>query len=329
MVKRRTFLAGIGGVAVAGSAAAYLLTREDARKEKTFKPPLQTENRLFRYVPDTGELTMMPGAYGTSNFLPSIAYGEGAVWTGDVVLHHVDPDDGSEGDPIELHGTRAWLYDITIGFRDVWAVNNYGLHRFDPGGDDLLGFRAIPGSARTVAIGFGSVWVGDARGALFRVEPSRKLPILATLQVGDVLSGVTMTDEAVWVSDEFGALIPIDPSVDHQQEAIAIGGSPKGLAATSDRLWTVDPQAESVTVVDIETRKPIKQIPVGGQPIDVAAGLGAVWVADFEGRIVRIDAAALSAVDNKSVGGPVAALAIDEDNGVIWLRTGGTRLTIL
>jgi class 3 adenylate cyclase/streptogramin lyase len=330
LVKRRTFLTGIGGVAVAGLAAAYLLTRQDTRRGKTVDPPLSTDNRLFRYVPDTDELTMMPGVYASGDYNPSIAVGEGAVWTGDFVLHHVDPDDGSEGDPIDLLVGGAvggeFVYDIAIGFDDVWVTTGAGLHRIDPGDGEQLGFRALSmGRAGTVAIGFGGVWVGNGSGTLFRVEPSRTLPTLETLPVGAVVSGVVAAGGLIWVSDEFGALVPVDPSLNRMQEPVTVGGTPIGLAATSDRLWTVDSGGQSVTVVDFETRELLRSIPVGGKPVDVATGLGAVWVADSEGRIVRIDTTLLSAVHDKVVGGPVAALAIDEDNGEIWLRTGGSR----
>ena len=252
------------------------------------------------------------------------------MWTGDFVLHHVDPDDGSEGDPIVLlsaAGGGEFVFGVTTGFDDVWAATGAGLHRIDPGDDEELGFRALPmARAGTVVIGFGSVWVGNGSGTLFRVEPSRTLPILETLPVGDVVSGVVAAGGLIWVSDEFGALVPVDPSLDRVQEPVPVGGSPKGLAATSDRLWAVDTTGQNVTVVDIETREEIRSIPVGGKPVDVAAGLEAVWVADHEGRIVRIDTAVLSVVDDKPVGGPVTSLAVDEEEGVIWLRTGGSRL---
>ena len=329
LVKRRTFLAGIGGVVVAGSAAAYLLTRRQT-PEKTVDPTVPTDNRLFRYDPDTDELTPMPGVYASGDYNPTIAVGEGAVWTGDFVLHHVDPDDGSEGDPIDLlvggAGAGEFVFGVTIGFDDVWVASGAGLHRIDPGDDEELGFRALPmGRAGTIGIGFGSVWVGQGSGTLFRVEPSRTLPILETFPVGVVVSGVVAAGGLIWVSDEFGALVPVDPSLNRMQDPVKVGGTPIGLAATSDRLWTVDSGGQSVTVVDIETRELLRSIPVGGKPVDVASGLGAVWVADLEGRIVRIDTTLLSAVHDKLVDGPVTALAVDEDNGVIWLRTGGSR----
>jgi class 3 adenylate cyclase len=325
LVKRRTFLAAAGVTAVAGGVTtAFVFGGEEPTREKRSpsEPATVAGERLFRYLPEADELTMMPGVYSSTGFLPSVVVGEGAVWTGDFTLHHVDLDDGSEGDPINLQrGDSDFVYGLAIGFNDVWAATAGGLHRIDPGDDEELSFRQLFGGALTIAVGFGSVWVGNVAGRLYRIAPTRELPILRTLSVGDLVSGVVATHDRVWVSDEFGVLVPIDPSRDRVEEPVPIGGSPKGLAATDDRLWVVDPQAKSVTVVDIESRTEVRSIPIEGAPVDVATGLDAVWVADFEGSIVKIDEAQLGVVERHPVGGPVAALAIDEDAGVIWLRT--------
>jgi len=321
LVKRRRFLVGAGVTLVAGgSTATYLLSRNQPTR-KTEHTNLGGE-RVLRYVPETDDLATMPGVYSSTGFLPSIAVGEGAVWSGDYYLHHVDPDDGSERAPILLlRGESEFVYGITIGFDDVWVATGSGLYRIDPGDDEVLGFQDVPGGASTVAIGFGSVWTGNWGGTLSRVEPSRRLPILKTLLVGDVVSGVVEAAGAIWVSDEFGELIAVDPKRERIVDRVRVGGAPKALAATEDRLWAVDPQASIVKVVDLQTRTPRRDINVGGEPVDVAAGLGAVWVADLEGRLVKVDETILDVVDEVPMEGPVAAIAIDEEHEVIWLRT--------
>jgi class 3 adenylate cyclase len=320
LVKRRSFLAGAGVAVVAGGVAAYALTRP--------KPALSHQHqtlggeRLFRYTPETDELSMMPGIYSSSGFFPSVAFGEGAVWTGDFFLHKVDPDDGSESAPIDLiRGESSFIYGLATDFNEVWVVSGTGIHRIDPGDGDELGYRGLPAGGQSVATGFGSVWVGDVTGTLRRISPSGELPILAEIGVGDLVSGIVATGSEIWVSDEFGTLISVDPSTNVAGEPVPIPGSPKGLAATEDRLWAVDPDAHSVTVVDIETRTPIETVTVGGEPVDVVAGLEAIWVADLRGNIVKVDPAQLKAVERKPIGGPVAALAIDETGASVWART--------
>jgi hypothetical protein len=327
LVRRRTFLVGAGAGAVAIGTAGFLLTHREKPPREAVRPPVQNDNRLFRYVPDTGALTPMPGVYGGSGFLPSVAVGEGAVWTGDLYLHHVDPDDGSEGDPIVLgRADSDFVYGVTIDFDDVWVASGSGLYQIDPGDDEELGFRGgLQGGATTVATGFGSVWVGNWSGFLFRIEPSGKLPVITSLHVGAVVSGIVATQESMWISDEFGVVIPVDPTTNEQKDPVAIGGTPKGLTATNDRLWVVDSDSRNVRVVDIEARKELKTINIDGDPVDVVAGLDAVWVADTEGRIVKIDTALQAVVDEKAIDGPAAALAIDEAEGVIWIRTGRER----
>jgi DNA-binding beta-propeller fold protein YncE len=94
------------------------------------------------------------------------------------------------------------------------------------------------------------------------------------------------------------------------------------LAATEDRLWLVDSDG-LVVVFDLQTRRVLQSIPIGGRPVDVAVGSGVVWIADQRGeRLVRIDETTLER-SSFALPGPPAAIAIDEDRDVIWVRTAG------
>jgi class 3 adenylate cyclase/streptogramin lyase len=322
LVKRRSFLVGAGAAAVVAAAGAYVLPRSDYPRAKP--PRALGSQRLFKYDPAQDELTMLPTILQGAGSAPCIAVGEGAVWTGDFYLHHVDPTNGSAREPINLGRANAdFVLAIAIGFDDVWVVTGSGLNRIDPGDDEELGFvRLLQGGFEAAVVtGFGSVWVANVGGSLARIEPTKQLPLIAEIPIDGVPSGVVVTGDKVWLSDEFGTLIPVDPARNRALRPVTIGGSPKALAATMDRLWAVDPIQQNVQVVDIETRSPVTSIPLGGKPVDVAAGLGAIWVADLEGRLVKVDEAQLSVVDRQPVDGPVAAIAIDEDAGLVWMRT--------
>ena len=321
LVKRRTFLAVVGAAAVAGSVATYLVTR----KEETGPTTVLGGHRVFRYDVAADDLTMLPAVFGSTgvDFFPSIAVGEGGVWTGDFYLHHIDPDDGSVADPIPLSsGNSDFVVALTTGFDDVWAVTSRGLHRIDPGDDEELRFRPLPigGFQAAIVTGFESVWVALLDGGLIRLEPTGELRIIEELRVGQVLSGVVKARDAIWVSDEFGELIPVDPEGNRVGRGVLIGGGPKALAATEDRLWAVNPDSHDLIVMDFETRTP-SPIDVGGEPIDLATGLESVWVADLQGRLIQVDAGTRQIVKKTDVEGPVAAVAVDEAAGVVWLRT--------
>ena len=325
LVRRRTFLAGAGVAVVAGtSAGAILLGREEPSKDDRSSERPRAGNRLYRYDPTTDELSLLPTTLGgLPEIFPCLAVGEGGVWTGDNYLHHVDPQDGSVRHVSSLsRGNTDIVVAITTGFESVWVLMSSGLYRLGPGDDQEHGFAPIgPAYQGGVTTGLDSVWAAMDTGRLARIDPGPRLGVIANVVVGDVLSDVVVAGDEVWVSDEFGQLARFDPTKKVAEESVPIAGSPKGLTATPDRLWAVDPDSGSVFVVDTATRTPIKTIPVGGEPVDVAAGLDAVWVADHEGGLVKVNEAGLFVEEQKPVPGPVAAIAIDNEREVIWLRT--------
>jgi streptogramin lyase len=71
----------------------------------------------------------------------------------------------------------------------------------------------------------------------------------------------------------------------------------------------------------------MRSIPVGGTPVDVAVTSGSVWIADRRmERLVRIDMTSLD-LSSFALPGPPAAIVIDEDRGVIWVRTASLGLS--
>jgi class 3 adenylate cyclase len=323
LVRRRAFIIGAGAGAVSIGAAAFALLRAGA-EEAQHPGAVPGGDRLFRYDPSTDEIELVSRVFGSTRGvgLPSIAVGEGAVWTADFYLYHVDPQDGST-ETVELgRGNSDIMLALTTAFNDVWVVSVSGLHRIDPGDNDELEYRRLPfGFDAAIAEGFGNLWVATDGGRLVRIDPRQRLNVVAERTVGQVLSGVATADDLIWVSDEFGQVIPFDPSRNEALEPVQVGGAPKGLAATEDRLLAVDRKDKSLKVVDLARREFLTSVPIGGQPVDVATGLGFVWVADLDGRIVKVDEARLEEVGRKAIPGPAAALAIDGDREVIWVRT--------
>jgi streptogramin lyase len=323
LVKRRAFLLGAGaGVAAIGAAAVVVLRSESP--EQRLENAVLGGDRLFRYDPAADEIEMVSRVFGSTRGLglPSVAVGEGGVWTGDFYVYHVDPDDGSAQTIPLGRGNSDFILALATAFEDVWVVSRNGLSRIGPGDNKELDYQPLTiGSQASIMAGFGSLWVATSEGRLVRFDPEHGIRILAQRPVGDVLSGVVHAKDLVWVSDEFGRVIPFDPYSNKALDPLQVGGAPKGLAATKDHLWAVDLDDKSVKVVDLANREFVRSIPVGGSPVAVATGLEAVWVADLNGRIVKVDEPQLMAVHQKRLPGPVAALAVDEDRKVIWVRT--------
>jgi YVTN family beta-propeller protein len=161
-------------------------------------------------------------------------------------------------------------------------------------------------------------WVASASD-LLRIDPAddEVLDMRPFTDVGQArATSVAVGRDAVWVTKADGTLFRISPTTGLPIEGtVSVGGLP-----SDDRLWVVDSDG-LVVVIDLQTRKVLRSIPIGGTPVDAAVGSGAVWIADQRGkRSVRIDATSLER-SPYALTGPPAAIAIDEERGVIWVRT--------
>jgi class 3 adenylate cyclase/streptogramin lyase len=327
VVRRRTFVAAVLGAVIASSIGTYLLTRGDEDPA----PGRPGINRLIRFDPTTGAVSMLPYALSPRGVGGSLglAVGEGGVWATDVVLSHMDPSDGKlEGTVQDINptGFQGSTGAVTTGLDDVWVASASGLFRIDPADDEVLDMRPFTDAgqavATSIAVGRDAVWVTTSDGTLFRISPTPGLPIERTIPLGGGLpSDIVIADGGVWVADEFGDLIRVDERTE-ETRTFQIGGTPKALAATDDRLWIVDSEG-FVVEFDLRDRRVKRAIPIGGGPVDVAVVAGAVWIADQQReRLVRIDETSHEPI-RFPLPGPPAAIAIDEVHGLIWMRTGG------
>jgi DNA-binding beta-propeller fold protein YncE len=221
---------------------------------------------------------------------------------------------------------------VTTGLDDVWVAPPSGLFRIDPADEEVLDFRpfrdAGPSVPTSVAVGGDAVWVLKDDGTLFRISSTPGLPIEGTIRLGGLPSDIVVADGGVWIADMFGDLIRVDERTGRETERLRIGGTLQALAATENRLWVVDSEG-LVVLVSLDTREVLQSIPIGGRPVDVAVGSGVVWIADQRReQLETIDTTTLEPGESGfALPGPPAAIAIDEDRGVIWVRTAGVRVS--
>ena len=324
LVRRRAFLAGVTA-AVAGSLGTYLLTRAG---EPIIAP--QRNNRVFRFDPATKRLTMLPSSLSdpNQNSLSCIAVGEGGVWVGGIVLHHVDPTNGTVEDvSVATAGGIPPVNDVAIGDDDVWFVDFRAVYRVDPADNELLdsfGFDTRAGGPNlspptSVVVGLGAVWVSLQDGSLYRFKGGGPLKRPDRITLDGAPADLLIAANNLWVADEFGRILRLDRG-GSLVDAIDVGGQPKALTATEDRIWAVDPEGLVVVVDPLGRREPQRKS-VEGDLVDVAAGPDAVWVADNGGDLIELDPVLREVVSRTPVGGPIAALAVDEERGVVWIRT--------
>ena len=322
-VRRRTLVAAVAAVAIISSLTTAFLLDDDPAS-----PPV-ARDRILSLDPATNSVRALPLVLpDTESDYPGLVVGEGGVWASDISLHHIDPVTGTEASFGELG--RYVSPAVTTAFEDVWVASSRGLQRWDAADDEFLHEYAIPGRAQFGATGicqgFGSIWVTAFDGFVYRFDPDGEIP--EKIRIGGLPQDVVATRGLIWVADEFGKVVlRIDPDTNEVgDDEIEIGAEPVSMAATRDSLWLVDPHG-ILTVVDLASGNS-ESIPLAGaKPVEVVAGLGAVWVADLGGqRILKIDELLREVSDSFSVPGAPAALAIDEETGLIWIRTIDSRV---
>src|SRR5262249_13344970 len=188
-----------------------------------------------------------------------------------------------------------------------------------------------------IALGSGSVWVGDL-GFVTRVDPATG-KVLATIHVDSTgQSGVALTDDAVWALG-FPGIVRIDPSTNSIVTTIPVaqnvaGGrpSPTVLATGEGAVWVanrvvppngVAPSGKRGTVsrIDPRTNAVIATITVGREPFGIAVGDGAVWVGnrtDF--TVSRIDPRSNRVTATIKIGNRPQGVAVGA--GRVWVSVG-------
>jgi YVTN family beta-propeller protein len=157
----------------------------------------------------------------------------------------------------------------------------------DPATGAVAGEIPVGGRPAAVAVGEGSVWVGNRDdGTLLRIDP-RSRKVLRTIGLGVEPYDVEVGADAVWVtSDVDAAVLRVDPALNDVVARIDLPPSATGVGA-----------------------------------FDVAAGAGAVWVLHGRG-LSRIDEVTNTAVDARVLrrAGP-AGDRIGFGAGDLWLVT--------
>jgi len=115
---------------------------------------------------------------------------------------------------------------------------------------------------------------------LVRVDPRTNKVTATIRIASDGLSDVAVGGDAVWVSDAAGLVWRIDPGRRSRQRTVAVAEGVDSLAFGSGSVWAANPIAGTVTRIDPTTNLVSKTIAIAGTPRDVTAGAGRLWVSD-------------------------------------------------
>ncbi len=115
--------------------------------------------------------------------------------------------------------------------RYVWitALGERSVTRIDQRSGETAEVPAGP-LPLALAAGAGSLWLGDASGEVWRIDPET-LKVMAKIVVGGRLRGTSFGGGLVWVTTETG-LLAIDPSTNQLSMSVALGNFERDTGPT-------------------------------------------------------------------------------------------------
>ena len=236
----------------------------------------------------------------------SIAATDDSVWVaknGPAAVAHIDPGTQQIVATVDVDASL-----VAVDTQAVWvsgagenADNANTASPVDSTTHHLVGLPVPVGlEPIQMVAGAGSVWVGShGIGTLTRID-FQTGQILATIDVGFPIHGLTAGPESVWAADYHGNKVVQISSITNQiiGEPIPLPFPPYALAASATDAWVgvsalgndADPGDDRVVRIDPHTNTIVDTLHVGGQPLAIVIDdAGVLWVAlGGPNRIVKI-----------------------------------------
>ena len=318
--RRGGMLAGLGGgLLLAAATAAVLIGGEDdsggRRAAANSLAVIDPEsNRLVATIP-TG---VRPG---------DIAAAAGHIWVANQADDTVTQIDPRRRSVVSTTSPGVSVAGLTADQRGVWIGDERRLRlvRLDPGFKSVVPIRLGASSAigegsgpNLVAVGYGSVWVGSAYGAIARVDPETRK--VETVSMGNSPSAIATGAGSVWVTDDVDNTVArIDPaSANAVTDTTPAGRGPSALDVGAGGVWVANTQDNAVARIDPRSAAVVDTIRVGRRPTGIAVGGGAVWVANsLSGTVSRIDPRSGRVEETIDIG--EAPQGVTVAHGLVWV----------
>jgi DNA-binding SARP family transcriptional activator len=166
----------------------------------------------------------------------ALAYGAGSLWVASQDMRLVRLDPGT-GRLLARLGHPFGPQSLAVGYGSLWIglAARAGVMRAS---ESTPSARIVPigGRAISIATGAGSVWaLTPDTGELWRINP-RNDSVTGKLHL-PTPEAVVIAGDSVWVTSTNGSLLRIDPHRLTVDRRIPLAGPPGGLAASHDRVW--------------------------------------------------------------------------------------------
>ena len=163
-----------------------------------------------------------------------------------------------------------------------------------------------------------------AAHSLVVVDPET-VSVVDAVPIGGTAAGIAVGEGSVWVGNaEDKTLLRIDPETRAVRARIPLDVVPTAVAVGAGTVWVLSEATRTVARVDVATDTVVATIAVRGRrsdlkslPPQIVVGGGSVWV-DHGGAVSRIDPATDSAATVRESGASLIAYGDD----ALWLATG-------
>lgn len=251
---------------------------------------------------------------------------QGALWeTGPDGLVKRDDTTGQVEKVLDVGGQANV---VAAGFGAVWVTVvesplESSLVRIDAATDEIVDrvdvspSRPESGGVTWVAVDHGAVWVLNAEGTLWKIDPIADRIAERYDAITTTGSFLTAGGGFVWVSNALSnEILRVDPATG-KTDTILIRSRADQLAFVGGTLWVMDPTGGTVTPIDASLLQPGAPIGVPKNPVLEVGGLGWLWIA-ADGLVSRINPVT-GQVREIPVGFPASVVAPVERTGTVWV----------
>jgi class 3 adenylate cyclase len=329
LVRRRRTIAVAAAVAlVAATVGIVALTRKSAPSQAAAGPKPVT---VMKIDPETNVVgPVLRDGYQSLHRPGAVQFEGTSLWQAtDELLVRRDPKTGAVVETHELDTGEGMGFAFGYG----WVARELGmrgsaLDKVDPLSAEVLDTIHLPGQLADVSAGPRTLWYVSRQADLVEIDPIRA-KVINRYKVDAFAPAVVVPLVGyVWICDcDNGQILRFDPrkgkvtlTVQLKEEGYLAGVD----SSDGTTLWLVDPGAGTVIPLDAATGEPGRPLGIGGDHIyDAQIGFGSIWVA-AGAQVVRFD---LPSQERHAIAMPAGVsaggLAMDQDNGVVWVENCG------
>ncbi|MEA2412061.1 MAG: eukaryotic-like serine/threonine-protein kinase [Thermoleophilaceae bacterium] len=327
--KRRSLalpLAGLGALALAGVAAALVVSGGSDKKQPTVaaSPPETPAAPARAAAPTSGpHVVGSPIKVGVHPL--GVVFRAGAIWVADSAGKSVTRVDEATASTTEIP-VGSGPFDMAGNDTSVWSANagSNTVSRIEAGSGKAspqfpVGSRPLFLTAENARVYVSNA--GDDTVTVLDAHSGRQIG--RAIPVGKDPHGITTAGGAAWVTNRGEDTVSQIVS-GRVLSTIPVGHHPVGVTAGAGAIWVTNEGSNTVSRIKLPPGSSrVTATPVGRGPFGIGFGEGYVWVTNrTDGTVVRLDPATGKRV-GAAVPVPGEPVSVATRGGSVWISSYG------